>query len=116
MLAPKESGKMMSIISQLIIKYRFIPTTWNKARTILLYKKGDPEDLRNWRPLNIASFLYRRWACAVANCLQTISTISTELFDQNQKGFKKGGDSCLEHSNMITKLLCDSNRNTEVCT
>ena len=109
-LAPKEGSEMMAIISQLIIKYGFIPTTWNRARTILLYKKGDPEDLGNWRPLNIASCLYRTWSCAVANSLQSINRNSTQLFDQNQKGFIKGIDGCLEHSNMITEILCDSNR------
>ena len=34
----------------------------------------------------------------------------TKLFDPNQKGFIRGIDGCLEHSNMITEVICDANR------
>ena len=88
-----------------------MPTTWNVSRTILLYKKGDENDLKNWRPLTIASCLYRTWTCALASCLQMINMHGTKLFDDNQKGFIKSKDGCLEHSNMITEAICDANRN-----
>ena len=38
---------------------------------------------------------------------------STKLFDENQKGFIKHKDGCLEHSNMITEAICDANRNAK---
>ena len=83
------------------------------ARTILLYKKGDASDLKNWRPLTIASCMYRTWTCALAQCLQDINAFSSKLFDENQKGFIKNIDGCLEHSNMITEIICDANRNNK---
>ena len=110
-LVPELGSEMMASISKIIIKYGFMPTTWNVSRTILLYKKGDENDLKNWRPLTIASCLYRTWTCALASCLQMINMRGTKLFDDNQKGFIKNKDGCLEHSNMITEAICDANRN-----
>ena len=112
-LCPELGSEMMVTISKIIIKYGFMPTTWNISRTILLYKKGDERDLKNWRPLTIASCLYRTWTCALASVLQTINMYSTKLFDENQKGFIKHKDGCLEHSNMITEAICDANRNAK---
>ena len=109
-LCPDAGSKMMVTISKIIIKYGFMPTIWNMSRTILLYKKGDEHDLKNWRPLTIASCLYRTWTCALASCLQMIHMNCTKLFDENQKGFIKHKDGCLEHSNMITEAICDANR------
>ena len=110
-LCPELGSEMMVTISKIIIKYGFMPTTWNMSRTILLYKKGDERDLKNWRPLTIASCLYRTWTCALASSLQMINMRGTKLFDENQKGFIKHKDGCLEHSNMITEAICDANRN-----
>ena len=82
-LCPELGSEMMVTISKIIIKYGFMPTTWNMSRTILLYKKGDERDLKNWRPLTIASCLYRTWTCALASCLQMINMRGTKLFDEN---------------------------------
>ena len=109
-LVPELSSEMMSVISKIMIKYKTIPTIWNSSRTILLYKKGNPEQLKNWRPLTIAPCLYRAWTCALAQCLQRINTNTTTIFNENQKGFIAGRDGCLEHSNLITELICDANR------
>ena len=112
-LVPELGSEMMATISKIIIKYRFMPTTWNTSRTILLYKKGDENDLKNWRPLTIASCLYRTWTCALASCIQDINRTNSKLFDDNQKGFIRHKDGCLEHSNMITESICDANRNNK---
>ena len=112
-LVPELGSELMAMISKLIIKYKFMPTTWNTSRTILLYKKGNENDLKNWRPLTIASCLYRTWTCALATCLQDINRCGSKLFDDNQKGFIKHKDGCLEHSNMITEAICDANRNNK---
>lgn len=108
---PELGSKMMTLLSKIIMKYKFIPTTWHESRTILLFKKGDPNDLKNWRPLTITSCLYRTWTCAISNCLQCIHSQDTRILDQNQKGFTRGINGCTEHSNMITEIIADANRN-----
>ena len=108
-LQPELGSNMMTLISNLMMKYKFIPTAWARSKTILIYKKGDEQDLRNWRPLSIASCLYRTWVCVLEESLQS-SNRTGHIFNSNQKGFIKGVDGGLEHSNMITELLCDANR------
>ena len=104
------SAKYLSLLSKIIVKYEFMPSIWNNARTILLYKSGDGMDLKNWRPLTIAPCLYRTWTCAIANALQDVNKNSTPLFNQNQKGFIRGIDGCLEHSRIAVELFNDANR------
>jgi hypothetical protein len=106
---PKGASKMMAMLSKIILKYGFMPSTWNSSRTVLIYKKGDEMLLKNWRPLTITSCLYRVWTCALAHCLQEVNQ-ENKIFDPNQKGFIRGIDGCLEHSNMISEVIADSNR------
>ena len=35
------------------------PPSWLQSHTILLYKKGDPTRLDNYRPTNLANVLYK---------------------------------------------------------
>ena len=108
-----EAGtKFMIELSKIIMKYERMPTIWNEARTILLYKKGDPDDINNWRPLTIASCLYRTWTCALAWGLQAINKTS-RLFNENQKGFIRGINGCQEHSIMASEVIHDANRNNK---
>ena len=103
-------ARYMTLLSKLILKYEFMPSTWNESRSILLYKKGNPEDLSNWRPLTIAPCLYRTWTCTLSNALQAINRRCTRLFNENQKGFIRGIDGCLEHSRIAAEVLNDANR------
>ena len=42
------------------------PPTWLQSHTILLYKKGDPSRLDNYRPITLANALYKlRTTCIV---------------------------------------------------
>ena len=108
-LDKKASSKMMALISKAMLKFQRTPTLWNRARTILLYKAGDPADINNWRPLSIASCMYRVWTATLANILQTINT-QHPIFHRSQKGFIRGVDGCLEHSQTIVELFNDANR------
>ena len=108
-LDKKASSKMMALISKAMLKFQRTPTLWNRARTILLYKAGDPADINNWRPLSIASCMYRVWTATLANTLQAINT-QHPIFHRSQKGFIRGVDGCLEHSQTIVELFNDANR------
>jgi len=104
------AATLMVLISKAMLKFQRSPTLWNRARTILIYKKGDPNELDNWRPLSIASCLYRVWTAALASIIQMINT-QRPLFHRSQKGFIKGVDGCLEHSQTTIELFNDANRN-----
>ena len=42
------------------------PHAWKSSTTILLFKKNDPFDLTNYRPIGLANALYKLWTSVVA--------------------------------------------------
>ena len=43
----------LQIIMKKIIKDETFPDIWKKAKVIPLYKKGDPKDAGNYRPISL---------------------------------------------------------------
>jgi len=37
------------------------PISWKTSNTILLYKKGDPLTVKNYRPIALANTIYKLW-------------------------------------------------------
>ena len=46
------------------------PPTWLQSHTILLYKKGDPTRLDNYRPITLANALYK----LLTTCIVILAT------------------------------------------
>jgi hypothetical protein len=42
------------------------PPSWLHSHTILLYKKGDPATLDNYRPITLANAIYKLWTTCIA--------------------------------------------------
>ncbi|GFN92475.1 RNA-directed DNA polymerase (reverse transcriptase) domain containing protein [Plakobranchus ocellatus] len=42
-----------------ILKSRKIPACWEEAKIIIIYKKGDPGDIKNYRPISLLSHSYK---------------------------------------------------------
>ena len=38
---------------------RRIPTAWKKAKVVIIFKKGNKKDLKNFRPICIPSNMYK---------------------------------------------------------
>ncbi|KAK6762617.1 hypothetical protein RB195_023369 [Necator americanus] len=70
-----------------------IPDQWKTSRTVLVHKKGDREDLRNYRPICLLSVLYKLFTKII---LTRISRTLDEAQPQEQAGFRQGF-SCLDH-------------------
>ena len=41
-----------------ILETKTIPPSWNEAKIIILYKKGDPDDIKNYRPISLLAHSY----------------------------------------------------------
>jgi hypothetical protein len=41
------------------------PDSWKTALTILLYKKDDPHDVKNYRPIGLLNAVYKLWTATV---------------------------------------------------
>ncbi|XP_045774255.1 uncharacterized protein LOC123873453 [Maniola jurtina] len=72
---------------KLIIIQESVPHQWVESHITLLYKKGDPKDVQNYRPISLMCSLYKLFS----SCL--LSKISDQI-DLNQPkeqaGFRKG--------------------------
>ena len=42
-----------------ILKTKQIPDSWHEAKIVILFKKGDPKDIENYRPISLLSHSYK---------------------------------------------------------
>ncbi|KAK6764292.1 hypothetical protein RB195_024566 [Necator americanus] len=78
-----------------------IPDQWKTSRTVLIHKKGDREDLRNYRPICLLSVLYKVFTKII---LTRISRTLDESQPQEQAGFRQGF-SCLDHIQTVSRVI-----------
>ena len=64
------------------------PDAWKTRKTVLLYKKGDPHCLQNWRPIALANTLYKAWTSMVTQVLSTYGE-RQGIIGSAQEGFRK---------------------------
>ena len=55
----------LRLLFQALAETGITPPTWLQSNTILLYKKGDPTLLDNFRPITLANAIYRLWATCI---------------------------------------------------
>ncbi|KAJ8656559.1 hypothetical protein O0I10_007636 [Lichtheimia ornata] len=60
------------------------PTSWLETRMVLLFKKGDPELLANWRPLSLINSDAKLFTKLIAN---RINPILSRIINPYQTGF-----------------------------
>ena len=83
----------------LYLKTAAIPKAWSTSKTVLLKKKGDSEDLGNYRPITLLSQLYKLFTRLL------LQRISHQLeFSREQAGFK-AGYSTQDHIQALSQLL-----------
>ncbi|KAK6749351.1 hypothetical protein RB195_001765 [Necator americanus] len=78
-----------------------IPDQWKTSQTILIYKKGDRENLRNYCPICLLNVLYKIFTKII---LTRMSRALDEVQPQEQAGFVQGF-SCLDHIQTVSKVI-----------
>ena len=68
-------------------KLKQIPTSWKISLTILLYKKGDPSILTNYRPIALANTIYKLFTSTLTLILSAYGERHQILHD-SQEGFR----------------------------
>ena len=64
------------------------PDEWKVSKTVLLYKKGDPIHLQNWRPIARANTLYKPWTSMGTHLLSTYGE-RQGIIGSAQEGFRR---------------------------
>ncbi|KAK6729781.1 hypothetical protein RB195_006684 [Necator americanus] len=78
-----------------------IPDQWKTSQTVLIHKKGDREDLRNYRAICLLSVLYTVFTKII---LTRISRTLDEAQPQEKAGFRQGF-SCFDHIQTVPRVI-----------
>ena len=93
-------GRIASIFTD-ILRTQQIPEDWKTGTVILLHKKGDRKNLKNYRPITLLPHMYKLFTKVVCNRI-------TKTLDENQSveqaGFRKGF-STTDHLHTINQVI-----------
>ena len=89
-----------------------IPPTWDEAKVIIIYKKGDPGDIKNYRPISLLSHSYKLFT-------RLLQTRMENILDQNQPrdqaGFRRKF-STIDHIYTLNQIIEKTNEyNLPLC-
>ena len=87
-----------------------IPNSWKAGHVSLLYKKGDPLDCGNWRPICLQSCIYKLYSALLAHRLtehhkKLLAEGGNGIFSLDQRGFIAGVEGCNFNGFILQEFL-----------
>ncbi|XP_070382703.1 uncharacterized protein [Dermacentor albipictus] len=79
-------GRFLVAVYNVCLQYSRTPLSWTSTRTIVIHKKGDHEDLTNWRPMGLGRTIAKLYAGCLTTRLQRLFCDHAVL-SRCQKGF-----------------------------
>uniref|UniRef100_A0A914X2I6 Reverse transcriptase domain-containing protein n=1 Tax=Plectus sambesii TaxID=2011161 RepID=A0A914X2I6_9BILA len=101
-------GHMLTAIFNAAHRLKYVPRQWLKSTTILLHKKGDRDDVTNWRPIALSNTIGKIYSSVMAARL-TQWMIANNRISPAQKGFMPY-EGCLEHNFVLQTCIQDARR------
>jgi len=86
---PVEFHKELHHILVTMWKERHTPDHWKHSHTVLIHKKGSPLELNNYRPIALASTLYKLWTRLIHVAAYTYAE-QHGVLSGGQAGFRQG--------------------------
>lgn len=93
----------LTLIYNICLREEKIPEAWKMSDTVLIYKKGNPENLSNWRPISLQLTIYKLYSAILARRILGLPN----LISKEQRGFGKY-DGCSDNIQMLTSVLNDA--------
>ena len=95
-----------------ILRTKQTPDSWHEAKIVILFKKGDPKDIKNYRPISLLSHSYKMFT-------RPLQSRTERTLDENQPrelaGFRKGY-STTDHLQALNQTTETSNEcNLPLC-
>ena len=100
-LAGKHTIDCLAKVYTSCLRERRIPNHWNKAKIILIHKKGDIENIKNYRPISLLPVVYKIFTKIINNRL---ATTLDESQPREQAGFRSGY-STMDHIQVIREVI-----------
>ncbi|KFM61368.1 Retrovirus-related Pol polyprotein from type-2 retrotransposable element R2DM, partial [Stegodyphus mimosarum] len=79
-------GDILCTIFNVCLAARRVPDSWRQSSSVLIYKKGDPRLLENWRPIALSATIAKLFTGCIAKRL-TQWILSNDVLSHCQKGF-----------------------------
>ncbi|KAL7727998.1 hypothetical protein ACLKA6_018922 [Drosophila palustris] len=98
--------RIITAVFNACLRAKSVPESWKQSNTVLVHKKGDKNDLSNWRPLALGDSVPKLFAAVVADRLMAFAVNGNRL-SHSQKGFLRH-DGCHEHNFLLGQILEDS--------
>lgn len=100
-IGAKQLTKPLTRIFNKIIEIGKIPEQWYKSDIILLYKKGDPLDIANYRPISLLSVVYKLFTSILQD---KIAPHIENTQPVEQAGFRTGF-STMDHIHTLGQII-----------
>jgi len=88
-----------------IMTTKQIPKEWKEAKMIIIFKKGDPKDIKNYRPISLLAHTYKIFTRILQNRMEKVLD---ENQPREQAGFRKGY-STVDHIHTLSQILEKAN-------
>jgi hypothetical protein len=84
---PPRFHKLLLLFFTHCYKQKQIPASWKTSITILLYKKDNPHELTNYRPIALANTIYKLFTSTLTSILSTYGE-KYQILHDSQEGFR----------------------------
>ena len=85
-----------------------VPASWKQSMTVLIHKKGDADEISNYRPIALMSCIYKLFMSVMASRIVTYA-IANNLLSDCQKSARPS-EGCYEHTFLLQSLVLDAKR------
>ena len=96
---PENFHKLLFLFFSHCYKQHQIPTSWKTSLTILLYKKGDPSQFTNHRPIALANTIYKLFTSTLTSILSTYGKNTKSYTTTKKDSYQK--EVPLDNSNSL---------------
>lgn len=94
-------SKPLTQLFNKIINCKNCPSQWSESNIILLYKKGDPNDIGNYRPISLLPSLYKLFSSVIERKIKVTIEAHQPI---EQAGFRRGF-STVDHIHSIEMVI-----------
>ncbi|CAB3261608.1 unnamed protein product [Arctia plantaginis] len=101
-------SRVLTALFNAVWRIEAAPSTWGAANTILLHKKGDVDQINNWRPISLGNTVPKLFAAILSTRLKSWGTANGR-FSSSQKGFLSF-EGCFEHNFVLQEAIRDVRR------
>lgn len=108
----REAAKVIRKIIKIVLKNKRAPVQFKSSRTVFVYKKGDEDNPRNWRPLSISNAMYRIFTVIMSRYVMDLNKRHC-VINEAQKGFMEGMNGTVENILTVMELFHDAQRSNK---